>query len=198
MLQGKSTDKSLDGRRVRGADNRRKIVEALLKLVEAGNPVPNAEQVAAEAGVALRTVFRHFADMDKLYSEVSERMMAEIRPLIEKPFEKPDWQDRVEELVDRRAQVFERLLPYKHAGDAHRAGSQFLTTEHRALVKMQREALKRALVSMPRLAQAFEALDLLLCIDSWKRLRLDQGLSMRDARNVLAFAAVTLVSAGDV
>jgi AcrR family transcriptional regulator len=196
MLQRKGTEKT-DGRRVRGADNRRKIVEALLKLVEAGNPVPNAEQVADEAGVALRTVFRHFADMDKLYSEVSERMMAEIRPIIERPFEKDDPEERVEELVDRRAQVFERLLPYKHAGDAHRAGSQFLTTEHRALVKMQREALKRALVEMPKSAQAFEALDLLLSIDSWKRLRFDQGLSPREARNVLALAAVTLVSAGD-
>lgn len=197
MLQRKATDKATDGRRIRGADNRRKIVEALLKLVEAGNPVPNAEQVADEAGVALRTVFRHFADMDKLYAEISERMISEIRPIIERPFEKPDPIERVEELVDRRAQVFERILPFKLAGDAHRAGSPFLTTEHRALAKMQREALRRALVEMPKSAAAFEALDLVLCLDSWRRLRLDQGLSVREARNVLALAAVTLVSAGD-
>lgn len=196
MLHRKATDKA-DGRRVRGADNRRKIVEALLKLVEAGNPVPNAEQVADAAGVALRTVFRHFADMDQLHAEISERMMAEIRPIIERPFEKADWRERIEELVDRRAVVFERLLPFKLAGDAHRAGSPFLTTEHRALVKMQREALKRALVQMPKSALAFEALDLLLCIDSWKRLRLDQGLSPREARNVLALASVTVASAGE-
>jgi AcrR family transcriptional regulator len=193
MLHSKTTAKA-DGRRVRGADNRRKIVEALLKLVEGGNPMPNAEQVAHEAGVALRTVFRHFADMDKLHAEISERMISEIRPIIDRPFEQPDPNDRVEELVDRRAQVFERLLPFKHAGDAHRAASPFLTTEHRALVKMQREALKRALVAMPKSMQVFEALDLLLSIDSWKRLRLDQGLSPREARNVLALAAVTLIS----
>ncbi len=67
MLQRKPPNEDrVDGRRVRGADNRRRIVDALLKLVATGTVSPNAEQVATEAGVALRTVFRHFADMDSL------------------------------------------------------------------------------------------------------------------------------------
>ena len=192
MLQRKP---QTDGRRVRGADNRRKIVGALLKLVEAGTVDPTAEEVAKEAGVGLRTVFRHFADLESLRAEISERMTAEVRPYFERPFEATDWRVRLVELVDRRAQIFERLLPFKIAGDAHRHSSAFLTNEHKAMVKAQREALRRALPSSiaddkPRL----DALDLLLSFDSWKRLRHDQGVSVRDARAAWRLAAEALAS----
>lgn len=185
----------VDGRRIRGADNRRKIVDALLKLVEAGTVSPSAEQVAAEAGVGLRTVFRHFSDMESLRREISERMTAEIQPIIDQPFASTEWRDRLSELVERRAQVFERLLPFKVAGDAHRHDSKFLTSEQGALVKSQRIALKKALPAAvvddkPRL----EALDLLLSFEAWRRLRHDQGLSIRDARAAMLAGAEALTS----
>jgi AcrR family transcriptional regulator len=195
MLQRKPTETQSDGRRVRGADNRRKIVSALLRRVEAGSVSPSAEEVAKEAGVGLRTVFRHFADMDSLYSELSERMTAEIRPIVEKPFVSESLAGRLDELLDRRVQVLERIMPFKLAGDAHRHGSPFLTAERKGLVKMQREALKRAL--SPYLADKgplFEALDLLFSIESWCRLRRDQGMSVKDARATLRLAVGALTS----
>ena len=194
MLQHKPKDRE-DGRRMRGADNRRRIVDALLKLVAAGTVSPCADQVASEAGVGLRTVFRHFSDMDSLYREVSERMTAEIQPIVQRPFESDDWRERLVELVDRRAQVFERLLPFKIAGDAHRHGSPFLTTEQSAIVKSLRQALRKALPhkimeDKPR----FEALDLLLSFESWRRLRVDQGLSARESRAAMLLGAEALTS----
>lgn len=194
MLQRKDTRP--DGRRVRGEDNRRRIVDALLKLVTAGSVSPNAEQVATEAGVGLRTVFRHFADMDSLYREISERMTAEIQPIVQRPFDATDWRKRLVELVDRRAQVFERLLPFKIAGDAHRHGSPFLTTEQSAIVKSLRQALHNAVGS--KLADEklrFEALDLALSFEAWRRMRVDQGLSARDARAVMLLSSEALSAA---
>lgn len=194
MLQRKDTRP--DGRRVRGEDNRRRIVDALLKLVAAGSVSPSAEQVATEAGVGLRTVFRHFADMDSLYREISERMTAEIQPIVQRPFDATDWRKRLVELVDRRAQVFERLLPFKIAGDAHRHGSPFLTTEQRAIVKSLRQALHNAVG--PKLADdklRFEALDLALSFEAWRRMRVDQGLSARDARAVMLLISEALSAA---
>jgi AcrR family transcriptional regulator len=195
MLQRKSPTSHLDGRRIRGVDNRRKIVDALLKLVEAGTVSPSAEQVAAEAGVGLRTVFRHFSDMDSLRREISERMTAEIRPIIERPFQSDDYRQRLVELIDRRVEVFERLLPFKIAGDAHRHDSAFLTNEQSVLVKAQRSAVRKALSSQvtddkPR----FEALDLLLSFEAWRRLRRDQGLSVREARAAMLAGAEALTS----
>jgi len=193
MLQRKPSETRVDGRRVRGADNRRRIVDALLKLVASGVVSPGAEQVAGEAGVALRTVFRHFADMDSLYREISERMTAEIQPIVQRPFESEDWRERIVELVDRRAQVFERLLPFKIAGDAHRFGSPFLTNEQGAIVKSLRQALRVALGSKVVDEKVrFEALDLMLSFESWRRLRVDQGLSARDARAVMLLGAESL------
>lgn len=196
MLQRKPPSETpTDGRRVRGADNRRKIVDALLKLVEAGAVLPSAEQVAAEANVGLRTVFRHFADMESLRREISERMTAEITPIIEQPFTASDPHARLVELIDRRARVFERLLPFKIAGDASRHDSRFLTNEQTALVKAQRAALRKALG--PGIADdkaRFEALDLLLSLEAWRRLRRDQGLSARDARAAMLAGAEALAS----
>lgn len=194
MLQRKDTRP--DGRRVRGEDNRRRIVDALLKLVAAGKVSPSAEQVANEAGVGLRTVFRHFDDMDSLYREISERMTAEIQPIVQQPFKSADWRDRLAELVDRRAQVFERLLPFKVAGDAHRYGSPFLTSEQGAIVRTLRQALRKALD--PKLTEdklRFEALDLALSFEAWRRLRVDQGLSARDARAVMLLSSEALSAA---
>ncbi len=65
---------TIDGRRLRGKRSRQGIVEAMIELVRSGNPEPTAEEVAARAGVAMRTVFRHFADMDSLYREISQKI----------------------------------------------------------------------------------------------------------------------------
>jgi AcrR family transcriptional regulator len=195
MLQRKTPKANTDGRRVRGEDNRRRIVDALLKLVQSGVAMPSAEEVATEAGVGLRTVFRHFADMESLYREISERMTMEIMPIVQRPFRSQDWRERLEELVERRAQVFERLLPFKIAGDAHRYGSPFLTSEQSAIVKTLREALRSAIG--PKAIDDklhFEALDLMLSFESWRRLRVDQGLSARDSRAVMLLGAEALAS----
>lgn len=195
MLQRKTPKDRIDGRRVRGADNRRRIVDALLALVQSGVVMPSADEVATEAGVGLRTVFRHFADMESLYREISERMTVEIMPIVQRPFSSNDWRERLEELVERRSQVFERLLPFKVAGDAHRHGSPFLTTEQSAIVKTLREALRNAIG--PKAIDdklRFEALDLMLSFESWRRLRVDQGLSARDSRAVMLLGAEALAS----
>lgn len=195
MLQRKTPKDRIDGRRVRGADNRRRIVDALLALVQSGVVMPSADEVATEAGVGLRTVFRHFADMESLYREISERMTLEIMPIVQRPFSSNDWRERLEELVERRSQVFERLLPFKVAGDAHRHGSPFLTTEQSAIVKTLREALRNAIG--PKTIDdklRFEALDLMLSFESWRRLRVDQGLSARDSRAVMLLGAEALAS----
>jgi AcrR family transcriptional regulator len=195
MLQRKTPKANVDGRRVRGEDNRRRIVDALLKLVASGVVSPSADEVAAKAGVGLRTVFRHFADMESLYREISERMTLEILPIAQRPFRSEDWRERLEELVDRRAQVFERLLPFKIAGDAHRYGSPFLTGEQTAIVKTLREALRHAIG--PKAIDdkhRFEAIDLFISFEAWRRLRVDQGLSARDARAVMLLGTEALTS----
>ena len=65
-------------RRTRGQANKLSIVRALSDLIRGGIVAPTAEQVAARAGVGLRSVFRHFADMETLYREIANELVAAI------------------------------------------------------------------------------------------------------------------------
>src|SRR5947209_16703757 len=75
-----------DGRRRRAQDSRARIVAAMLEIVHAGEVSPSAEQVAARADVGLRTVFRHFRDMDSLYREMTVAIEAELMTVVATPF----------------------------------------------------------------------------------------------------------------
>jgi AcrR family transcriptional regulator len=57
------------------------MVQALIDLVGEGVLQPTAQQVAARAKVGIRTVFRHFSDMDSLFAEIDERVRAQALPL---------------------------------------------------------------------------------------------------------------------
>jgi AcrR family transcriptional regulator len=186
---------SIDGRSARGLENRRRIVAAMLALVGAGNPSPGAEEVATEAKFGLRTVFRHFDDMDSLFREMNATKRAELHPLVEAALEGKTWRERLESLIERRADVFEQMLPYKSAADARRHGSFFLQEEHGRLVKQQRQSLAAVLPpSMARETTLVEALDLVLSFESWRRLRLDQRLSIPQARRTMSLIARALTA----
>ena len=71
-----------DGRRRRSAQSREAIVSAMFDLIGEGDQRPSAQRVADRAGVGIRTVFRHFDEMDRLYAEMNARLRAMIRPLL--------------------------------------------------------------------------------------------------------------------
>jgi AcrR family transcriptional regulator len=156
----------------------------------------SAELVAERAGVGLRTVFRHFNDMDSLYREMSLAIEARLREDVSFEFTVADWRGRLSELIVRRSGLFERIAPFKRAEAAHRHRSKFLEQDVERMNAFLREKLRAALT--PALARdqlLFEALDLLLSFESWERLRRDQSLTPRRAREVLE-AAVTRLLAG--
>ncbi len=176
---------STDGRRRRSEQSRDRIVAAMLSLVEAGAITPSAEDVAARAQVGLRSVFRHFKDMESLYLEMTMRVargyMASLAP-----FESSDWHGQLLEAIDRRCAIYDRMLPFKRASDAHRHESRAIQANHEQIVALLRARLR--MVLPPHLdgnVIAFETLDLLLSVEAWERLRLEQGLSAEMARKVI-------------
>lgn len=175
-----------DGRRRRSDANRRRIASAMLDLVRAGDVAPSAEQVADHEGVGRRTVFRLFSDMEGVYREIHAIMVERIKPLFLAPFAARTWRERLDEIVARRARMYEEMLPIKSAADAHRYRSAFLQTEHKKLTRLQRETMIAALPSsLSAKADVVEALDLTLSFEAWRRLRQEQGLSTKRAAAVL-------------
>src|SRR5437899_7769328 len=99
--------RTVDGRVRRGAENRSALVEALVALYEDGELMPTAAQIAERAGVAVRSVYGHFGDVETLAAEVSERQWQVHGGLMEAAPIAGTVTERVDELVARRAALFE-------------------------------------------------------------------------------------------
>lgn len=157
--------------------------------------LPSAEKVAERADVGLRTVFRHFNDMDSLYREMSSEIEVELRAVIEQPLLAADWRDRLLEMVSRRALAFERIAPFRRAADTVRHRSPLLTADNMRFAHGLRGLL---LAELPKeIADdplKLEVLDLLLSWEAWSRLRREQGLSADQAECVLKEAVRNIIT----
>lgn len=164
----------------------------MLDLVMAGAIEPSAEDVAARAEVGLRSVFRHFNDMETLYREMSLRLAKQYELWLV-PYTSTDWRGQLAETIERRLTTYEQLIPYRRAADAHRHKSPALQEEHDRTLRMMRARLQFLLPdAISGNPMAFETLDLLLSFDSWQRLRTDQCLPVETARAIIE-AQVSLV-----
>lgn len=176
----------VDGRRERSRSSRAKIVAAMLDLVRRGDVSPSAARVADEAGVGLRTVFRHFDDMDSLYREMSEVIEARVRPLMAEQYGAPDWRGRLAELVERRMRVFDEILPFRISANIKRFHSAFLLQDYRRLLTAERQVVE-AILPPPVMADRLgvEALHVALSFQGWRLLRHDLELPAERAREIV-------------
>ncbi|MCE2890684.1 MAG: TetR/AcrR family transcriptional regulator [Aquidulcibacter sp.] len=180
------SDPPSDGRRARSQTSRDKIVSALLQLVEGGDLSPSAARVAEVAGVGLRSVFRHFDDMETLYQEVSERVSAEVMPLLDEPVTGAVWKERLMNVVERRATIFERIHPFRLSTSFKRFHSAFLTEEYRRTLQLEAstvEALLPEHILVDNLST--RSIKVVLSFQNWHALRFEQDLSIQEARDVV-------------
>jgi len=185
-----------DGRRERSADSRRRILAAMVELVESGLPAPTAEMIAERANVSLRTVFRHFDEMENLYLEIASVVFDRVKPYLESPIRIRTFPAVLDEIVDRRATFFEEIAPYKTSIDVYRHRSTALAAQHRRINTMSRDMLVATLPpDVVADAARFELFVLLLSVECWQRLRDQQGLSALDARETVRHA-VHAIAAG--
>ena len=176
-----------DGRARRGERSRHRIVSALFDLIGGGALQPTAQQVADRAGVGIRSVFRHFSEMESLYAEMDARLEAEAVVLLQRDDRAGSLDDRVRALVRQRARLFERIAPYKRAGNLQRWRSPFLQGRH---LHMQRRLRANLQEWLPELKGAppglVEALELAASFESWDRLRGDRQLNQKLVAAVIA------------
>lgn len=179
-------DTQTDGRRQRSDVNRRRIAEAMIDLVFDGETAPSAERVAERAGVGRRTVFRLFSDMDGVYREAHALMVARVRPILEDPITGATWRAKLDQMIERRARLFEEVLPIMAVTDALRGPSEFLEQDHQNVARMLRSVL---LFVVPKTVSEdrtlFEAIDVSLSFEAWRRLRQEQHLSAKVAVAVM-------------
>ncbi|MCA8890321.1 MAG: TetR/AcrR family transcriptional regulator [Hyphomonas sp.] len=187
-----------DGRRLRSERNKQKIVSAMMELVREGDYDPSVASIAERAGVGLRTVFRHFDDVDTLYREMSGQIEARILPEIAKPLTAIDWQGRVKEMMERRIRVFEDVMPVRICALARRYRSEILMSNHKRFVAHETAALALALPPEVLENEPLKlAFDVALSFDTWRRMRQDQGFSRAKATSVLDTMLDALIAAAE-
>ncbi|MCU0730983.1 MAG: TetR/AcrR family transcriptional regulator [Hyphomonas sp.] len=192
-LDAAKTDAS-DGRRQRSERSRAQIIEAMFALIREGEMSPSAARVAERAEVGLRTVFRHFEDMDSLYVEMAERIHGEVMPKVLAPFEAKEWRERFFEHLDRRIAIYEHVLPVRVSANLRRFQSRFLMEEYRRNLLMERSALMALLPEeISRDPVLFAAIETSASFQTWRRLRQDSDLSPEDARAVFRLVLERLI-----
>lgn len=169
-----------------------------MELIGGGDLMPSAARVAEEAGIGLRTVFRHFDDMDSLYAEISTTIAERVMPIAAAPFDGDDWRAHLREMARRRVRVFETMLPFRLAANIKRYQSPFLMGQYGTVVTLERELVIR-LLPPPVLTHrvAVEALCATLSFQNWRALRHDQSLSAEEAGTVTAHMVEALIATID-
>ena len=105
-----------DGRRARHLVSHRGILDAARELILDGTPEPTAADIAKRAGLTTRTLFRHFPDMDSLFAEIMRDAQLMAQATMDEPFPVDTWQEQLGHMVDRRARIYEYLLPLQLSG----------------------------------------------------------------------------------
>ena len=161
-----------DGRLKRSVATRKKILQALTALTYEGVLSPTAEQVAMRADVGLRTVFRHFDDMDSLYREINTDLELKVQPLLKTRLGGATWQERVLQSIEIRSDFYESTAAMYLASQVHRHESAFLTQNLMDSARQQRDLLQRLLpAAVAKNSTLLNALDLVLSFETWIRLR---------------------------
>ena len=182
---------TLDGRLARSVRTRTAVIDALLALYEEGDLNPTAVRVAGRAGVALRTVYGHFADMESLYAEAGERELA--RTLERVTTVDPDlpYVERLDLFASGRAAVLEFLLPVMRAMVAKEPGSPQLQHARAQFIGLGdfevHLAFARELGLLPE-ERRLRLLDLVHLVaggPAWATLRVDRALDPEQAAAVL-------------
>ena len=175
-----------DGRRERSRSSRSKIIAAMLDLVGNGDVAPSAARVAEVAGVGLRSVFRHFDDMDELYKEMGDVIEARVMPIILQAPSGATWKEKLVDIADRRAKVFETILPFRISANLKRFQSPYLMQDYRRMLRLESETVEAHLPpAVKDDVVAARGLNVILSFQTWRLLRHDQDLPVDDAKAVV-------------
>jgi AcrR family transcriptional regulator len=180
-----------DGRTARSRRTRAAVVDALLALQEEGNLAPTAQQVAERAGVALRTVFGHFSDLETLWAEAGARELARLRDVADDVPPDLPLGERVERFAASRSRVLERLLPVMRAARLREPTSPQLAA-NRALFVQAGDDEVRSVFATELAGLDDAAVRRLLVVvhvaaggSTWEVLRHDRGLSAAEAQDAV-------------
>jgi TetR/AcrR family transcriptional regulator of autoinduction and epiphytic fitness len=189
----------VDGRTARSERTRNAIVDAHVQLIQEGDLRPTADRIARVAGVSLRALWSHFADMEALFAASGERIL-ETRDAAFVPIA-PDLPlpERIEGYCRQRARMLEQIGPAARAASIKEPFSPTLQRYRRAHVERVREELTTLFATEIRAAgkggdELVVALTAISMFPTWGTWRDSMGLDEDAARGALTRAVTALLS----
>jgi AcrR family transcriptional regulator len=194
-----TTSEQRDGRTVRAERTRQALVEALLGLLDEGRPRPTAAEIAARAGVSERSVFQHFPDREALLEAVAREQYARVVPMLVPVDASLPLDDRIEQLCQQRARLYERIGGVRRAGmliehESTSVAGWLKTARQAKATDVERIFLRELDALPPDEREPLRAALVMVCSwvawDSW---RSHQRLSAARARTALQTALRALL-----
>jgi len=175
-----------DGRRLRSVTSQNIIVDAMMVLIQRGILEPTAQQVADEAGIGIRTVFRQVQDKENLFSKMDEKVRAALQETLKKATNpRGNLEERIEGLIELEAEIFEKNLQFLRATLANKWKYRTLQKNYE---RNQRNIKSLLYTWIPELNNLSESKQILLTsVNSagyWIELRENLVLSETGAKNL--------------
>jgi AcrR family transcriptional regulator len=164
----------------------------MLALFEEGVLKPTAPVIAERAGVSIRSVFQHFADLESLYADVSERQMARLFSTATFIPRDGNLKTRLGLFVRQRARVHETVTPVRRAALLVEPFSDEVAGRLRWVRDRGRSEVERVFAIELKACPARERIEIVEALtaasswSAWEALRAHQGLTPSKAESVMS------------
>ena len=175
-----------DGRRLRSDRSRQLIVKSMLDLIHAGNLQPTAQQVADHAKVGIRSVFRHFEDMESIFASVDKLVRKESHALYGNEACAGSLQERIAFTVKQSAKIYEAMGNVMLSSQARLWSSPTVKSNYLEHQEGLRNNIKTWLPEVMQLSpNKYQSVLAICSFDFWYRLRYHQEQTVSDSTDLL-------------
>jgi TetR/AcrR family transcriptional regulator of autoinduction and epiphytic fitness len=186
----------VDGRTARSERTRNAIVDAHVQLITEGDLGPTADRIAKLAGVSLRALWSHFADMEALFAASGQRILESRDALYQPvPTDLP-LNRRIEAYCHQRARLLEQIAPTAKAAALKEPFSPALQHYRRSHVERVRDEIRTLFAAeVNGDAGLVDALTATSMWPTWGTWRDAMGLDVDAARTALSRTVTALLRA---
>ena len=176
-----------DGRLLRSERSRQLIITAIIELIDEGHLIPTAQQVAHRADVGIRSVFRHFDDMDSIFETANEIIFKDTRPLFEGGDRSGVLDIRVLHAIDKLTSGYSSVKNFMLSGRIRRWNTPIIQKNYTLNQKRLQKELESWVPEICDLAKCDrQSAYALASFDFWLRLHEDQQVSQTDCVKLIS------------
>jgi TetR/AcrR family transcriptional regulator of autoinduction and epiphytic fitness len=195
------TTPPVDGRARRRERNRDAVVTALLELYREGRLQPSVEEVAARAGISVRSVFRYFDDTEAMVRAGIARQQQHLAPLyaLEVPAGAP-FPERLRSFVRARTRLLAAMGAVGRVARALAIRQPLVEAELTRIRQRLRDQLTEVfaaeIAALPPAERdaAVAAADVAASWEAYHLMTDDQGLTPEQATEAMARALARLLA----